>query len=172
MGTRLIFCVFFTSQLWSVVSPRIFEQNHADLFGVSMYYCLTLLKSFYLSPKHLNVTSSSSVPNFATFQEINYFLFKVAQKQLVTESFFFYGHFPIFQGDIEPTFTLLSSCKQMLHPFKHNVVWAFLAKKRRHQTLLCSGFSGKIGKIKYLRRYLNRITILYKCGTWLIRFFS
>ena len=62
------------------------------------------------------------------------------------------------------TFILPSSCKQMLQPFKHNVVWGFLAKKRHNQTLLYSGFSGKI---EYLRRYFNRITILYKCGTWL-----
>ena len=53
----------------------------------------------------------------------------------------------------------------MLQPFKHNVVWAFLAKKWRHQTLLNSDFSGKIGKMEYLRRYFNRLTTSYKCGT-------
>ena len=50
----------------------------------------------------------------------------------------------------------------MLQPFKHNVVWAFLAKKWLHQTLLYSGFSGKIGKTEYLRRYFNRLTASYK----------
>ena len=60
----------------------------------------------------------------------------------------------------------------MLQPFKLNVVWAFLAKKWRHQTLLYSGFSGKIGKMEYLRCYFNRLTTSYKCGTWLIRFVS
>ena len=58
---------------------------------------------------------------------------------------------------MEPTFTIVSSCTQMLQPFKHNVAWAFLAKKLRHQTLLYSGFSGKIGKMEYLRRYFNRL---------------
>ena len=58
----------------------------------------------------------------------------------------------------------------MLQPFKHNVVWAFLAKKWCHQTLLYSRFSGKIGKMEYLRRYFNRLMTSYKCGTWLIRF--
>ena len=78
----------------------------------------------------------------------------------------------MFQGDIEPTFILLPSCKQMLQPFKHNVVWAFLAKKLRHQTLLYSGFSGKIGKMEYLKRYFNRLTTSYKCGTWLIKLYQ
>ena len=41
----------------------------------------------------------------------------------------------MFQRDIEPTFILLPSCKHFFQPFKHNVVWEFLAKKRRHQTL-------------------------------------
>ena len=55
---------------------------------------------------------------------------------------------------------------------RSNTAWfeQFWSKKRRHQTLLYSGFSGKIGKVEYLRRYFNRITIPYKCGTWLIRF--
>ena len=53
----------------------------------------------------------------------------------------------------------------MLQPFKHNVVWAFLAKKWRHRTILYSGFSEKKGKMEYLRRYFNRITTSYKCGT-------
>ena len=43
----------------------------------------------------------------------------------------------------------------MLQPFKHKVVCAFLAKKRRHQTFLYSSFSGKTGKIESLRRYFN-----------------
>ena len=38
MRTRLIFRVFFS--LFIVVSPRIYEQNLADLFGVSMHYYL------------------------------------------------------------------------------------------------------------------------------------
>ena len=54
----------------------------------------------------------------------------------------------------------------MLQPFKHNMVWAFLAKKRRHQTLLYSCFSGKIEYLRYLRRYFNRITMSYKCKTF------
>ena len=104
-------------------------------------------KYHYLSPKHLNVTSSSLVPNFCNFSE----------NRLLLDSNF------------KPTFTLLPSCKQMLQPFKHNVVWAFLAKRRRHQTLLYSDF---FEKIEYLRRHFNRITISYKYGKWLSRFGS
>ena len=57
-----------------VVSLRMFEQNLADLFGVSMYSCLTYLKLHYLSPKHLDVTSFSSVPTFRNFSENRLFL--------------------------------------------------------------------------------------------------
>ena len=57
--------------------------------------------------------------------------------------FYFRGHFPIFQGDLEPIFTLLSSCKPMLQPFKHNVVWAFLAKKMAPSDSLVQRFLWK-----------------------------
>ena len=45
-GNEVNFSCFLTFQTFSVVSPRMFEQNLADLFGVSMYYLLTYLKSF------------------------------------------------------------------------------------------------------------------------------
>ena len=48
MGTRLIVRVFSRFKLSSVVSPGMFKQNLADLFGVSMYYCLTYLKCFVI----------------------------------------------------------------------------------------------------------------------------
>ena len=69
MGIRLIFCVFFTSQ--TVVSPRMFEQNLADLFGVSMYVLLLNIteKFHYLGAKHVNVMSSSLAPTFCNFSE-------------------------------------------------------------------------------------------------------
>ena len=47
-GNEANFRVFSLFKLSSVVSPRIFEQNLADLFGVSMYYCLTYLVSFII----------------------------------------------------------------------------------------------------------------------------
>ena len=154
----------------------MFKQNLADLFGVSMYYCLTHPKSFIiLAESILMQRTQVQYPLFAAFQKIGYFSIQieVAWKRLATESFFYFrGHFPIFQGDIEPTFTLLLSCKQMLQPFKHNVVWAFLAKKWRHQTFLHSGFSGKIGKMECLRQYFNGLTTSYNCRTWLIRIVS
>ena len=150
MGTRLIFRVFFTFQTLKCSIPQnIWAKPYGFIRGI----CVLLLnvpgKFHYFSPKHLDVTSSSLVPNFYNFSESrllldsNYSSIETVDNWI---SFYFCEHFPIFQGDIEPTFTLLSSCKQMLQPFKHNVVWAFLAKKRRHQTLLYSSFSGKIGK--------------------------
>ena len=39
-GNEANFSCFSLFKLGSVVSPRMFEQNLADLFGVSMYYCL------------------------------------------------------------------------------------------------------------------------------------
>ena len=46
----------------------------------------------------------------------------------------------------------------MLQPFKHSVFWGFLAKKRRHRTLLYSGFSGKIEPVKYWLDWLREST--------------
>ena len=71
MEARLIFRVFSLFKLQSIVSPRMFEQNIADLFGVSVYYLLLNVPEqfHYLSQKHLNVTSSSSVPTFCNFSE-------------------------------------------------------------------------------------------------------
>ena len=86
--------------------------------------------------------------------------------------FYFCRHFVILQGDIEPTFTLLSSLKTDVTALQTQRGLGIFGQKLRHLTLLYRGFSGKIGKIEYLRRYFNRITISYKCGTWLIRFVS
>ena len=175
-GNEANFSCFFTFEtLKCSISQNIWAKPYGFIRGIHVLLFNVTEKFYYLSPRHLNVTSSSLVPNFCNFSENRLFLdsnwnsIETVGNWII---FYFRGHFPIFQGDIEPTFTLLSSCKQMLQPFKHNVVWAFLAKKRRHQTLLYSGFSGKIRKVECLRRYSNRITTSYKCGTWLIRFVS
>ena len=177
MGTRLIFRVFFTFQtLKCSLSRNILAKPCGFIRGI----CVLLLKVpgefHHLSPKHLDVTSSSLVPNFYNFSENRLLLDpnKSGEETVqITESFFiFVGISQYFRERSNLTFIFLSSCKQMLQPFKHNVVWIFLAKNRRHQTLLYSGFSGKIGKVEYLRRHFNRMTISYKCGTWLIRFVS
>ena len=47
-GNEANYSCFSYFKLYSVVSPRIFEQNLADLFGVSMYYRLTYLLSFII----------------------------------------------------------------------------------------------------------------------------
>ena len=113
MGTRLIFCVFFSLfKLWSVVSPRMFEQNLADLFEVSMYCCLTYLKSFIiLAQSILKQRAQVQYPLFSTFQKIGYFWIqiKVAWKQLATESFFIFVD--IFQYFKETANLLLPSCR-------------------------------------------------------------
>ena len=53
----------------------MFEQNLADLFGGIHVLLLNIPEKFhYLSPKHVNVTSSSSVPTFCNFSENRLFL--------------------------------------------------------------------------------------------------
>ena len=74
----------------------------------------------------------------------------------------------IFQYFRETSNLLLPSCRPSNRCYSpSNTTWFghFLAKKWRHQTPLYSGFSGKIGKMEYLRRYFNRLTTSYKCGT-------
>ena len=53
VGTRLIFRVISLFKIWSVVSPGMLKQNLADLFGVSMYYCLTYLESFVILAQNI-----------------------------------------------------------------------------------------------------------------------
>ena len=66
-------------------------------------------KFYYLSPKHLNVTNSSSVPPFATFQKISYFWIQIKVKQLATEPFsIFVESFQYFR---ETSNLLLPSCR-------------------------------------------------------------
>ena len=110
---------------------------------------------------------------FAIFQKIGYFWIqlKVVYKQLVTESVFIFVD--IFQYFREtPNLLSLSylPANRCYSPSKTTWFGHFWPKKRRYQTLLHIGFSGKIGKIRYLRRCFNRMTISYKCGTWLILF--
>ena len=120
--------------------------------------------------RNLNITSSSLVLNSCNFSENRSFFIQIESFES-TESFSIvvdnFQYFRETSNLLSPSCLLANRC--YIQPFKQNVVWAFLAKKRRHQTLLYSGFSGKI---EYLRRYFNRITILYKCGTWVIRFVS
>ena len=57
-GNEVNFSCFLTFQILkcSIVSPRMFEQNLADLFGASMLLLLNLPEKFhYLSPKHLKL---------------------------------------------------------------------------------------------------------------------
>ena len=175
-GNEANFSCFLTFQTSKCsISQNVWANPCGFIWGIHVLLLNVCEEFHYLSPKHFNVTSSSSVPIFCNFSEKRLFLdSNLSSIETIGNSIIFYfrGYFPIFQGDIEPIFTLLSSCKQMLQPFKHNVVWAFLAKKWRHQTLLYSGFSGKIGKMEYLRRYFNRLTTSYKCATWLNRFVS
>ena len=175
-GKEANFSYFLTFQtLKCSITQNVWAKPCRFIRGIYVLLLNEPEKFHYLSPKHVNATSSSSVPTFCNFSENRLFL-DSNESSIETVGnwiiFYFRGHFPIFQGDIEPTFTLLPSCKQMLQLFKHNVVWAFLAKKWRHQTLLYSGVSGKIGKMEHLRRYFNRLTTSYKCETWLIRFVS
>ena len=127
MGTRLIFRVFFISQnLKCSISQNTWVKLCGFIRAIHVLLLNVTEKFHYLSPKHLNVTSSSLVPNFCNFSENRLFLdsnwssIDTVGNWII---FYFRGHFPIFQGDIESTFTLLSSCKQMLQPFKHNVIW-------------------------------------------------
>ena len=141
-GNEANFSCFLTFQnLKCSISQNVWVKPCGFIRGIHVLLLNVPEKFRYLSPKHLNVMSSGSVPTFCNFSENGLFL-----DSNWSSIFYFRGHFPIFQGDIEPTFTLLSSCKQMLQPFKHNMVWAFLVKKWRHQTLLYNGFSGKIEK--------------------------
>ena len=111
MGTRLIFHVFFTSQILKCsTSHNICPKPCRFIRGIYVLLFDITAKFQYLSPKHLYVTSSSLVPTFATFQKIRYVLIqiKVAKKQLITESsFIFVNTFQYFRE----TLNLLSpSC--------------------------------------------------------------
>ena len=56
----------------------MFEQNLADLFGVSMYYYLTYLKSFIiLAQSILMWRAQVQYPRVATFQKIGYFWIQI-----------------------------------------------------------------------------------------------
>ena len=92
----------------------------------------------------------------------------MAKKQLVTKSFFFYfcGQFPIFQGDIKPNFTLLSSANKCYSPLNTTWFGQFWPKPGAIKLSCTAVFLGN----RILRRYFNRITISYECGKWLIRF--
>ena len=47
-GNEANFSCFLTFQTLKCSISRMFEQNLADLFEVSMYYCLTYQKSFII----------------------------------------------------------------------------------------------------------------------------
>ena len=73
-GNEANLSCFLTCQTLKCSIPRMFEQNVADLFGVSMYYCLTYLKSFIvLAQCILMLRTQVQYPLFATFQKIGYF---------------------------------------------------------------------------------------------------
>ena len=75
MGTRLIFRVFFTFETLKCSIPQNISAKpcgfirgiHVPLFNVTE-------KFHYLSPRLLNVTSSSLVPNFCNFSKNRQFL--------------------------------------------------------------------------------------------------
>ena len=110
-GNEANFRVFSYFKLWSVVSLKMSEQNLADWFGVSMYHCLTYLKSFIILVQSILMQwAQVQYPLFTTFQKIGYFWIqiKVAQKQLATESFFIFVD--IFQYFRETSNLFLPSC--------------------------------------------------------------
>ena len=92
-GNEANFSCFLTFQtLKCSISQNISAKPCEFIRGIHVLL-LNVPEEFHcLSPKQLNVTSSSSVPTFATFQKIGYFWIqiKVAQKQLATESFFIF----------------------------------------------------------------------------------
>ena len=174
-GNEANFSTFSLLKLLSALFPRIFTQNLVDLFGVSTYYHLTWLKSFIslartLSTRHLNVTSSSLVLNFCNFSENRSFIqIKVAYKPLNhslsswTISSISGRHRPHFHHSffLQIDVTVLQTQRG----------FGTFGQKTAPSDSFVQPF---LWKIEYLRLYfkLYRITISYKCGTWLIRFVS
>ena len=75
MGMRLIFRVFFTFQILQCsISQNICGKPCGSIRGIHVLPFNVPVKFHYLSPKHLNVTSSSLVPNFRNFSENRLFL--------------------------------------------------------------------------------------------------
>ena len=77
-GKEANFSCFLTFQ---TLKGSIFQNVRAKpcgfIRGIRVLLLNVLEKFHYLSPKHHNVTSSSSVPTFATFQKIGYFWIQI-----------------------------------------------------------------------------------------------
>ena len=86
--------MFFTSQtLKCSTSHNICAKLCGFIRGIFVVLFNVIAKFHYLSPKHLNVTSSSLVPTFCNFSENTLSVLiqiKVGKKQLITESFFIF----------------------------------------------------------------------------------
>ena len=77
-GNEANFSCFHTFQtLKCSVSQNVSANPCGFIWGIHVLLLDVPEKFHYLSPRHLNVTSSSSVPTFATFQKIGYFGFKL-----------------------------------------------------------------------------------------------
>ena len=56
----------------------MFEQNLADLFGVSKYYCLTYLKSVIILAQSILIERAQvQYLLFGTFQKVGYFSIQI-----------------------------------------------------------------------------------------------
>ena len=111
-GNEANFSCFLTFQtLKCSISQNVWARPCGFIRGIHVLLLNVPEKFHYLSSRHLNVTSSSSLPTFATLQKIGYFWIqiKVAQKQLATESFIIFVH--IFQYFRETSNLLLLSCR-------------------------------------------------------------
>ena len=90
-GNEANFSCFLTFQtLKCSILQNVYAKPCGFIRGIHVLLLNVPEKFHYLSPKHLNVTNSSSVPIFSTFQKIGYFWIqiKVAWKQLAIESIF------------------------------------------------------------------------------------
>ena len=77
-GNEASFSGFLTLQtLKCSISQNVSAKPCGFIWGIYVLLLNVPEKFHYLSPKHLNVTSSSSVPTFATSQKIGYFWIQI-----------------------------------------------------------------------------------------------
>ena len=77
-GNEANFSCFRTFQsLKCSISQNVRAKPCGFIRGIHVLLLSVPEKFHYLSPKHLNVTSSSSVPTFAIFQKIGYFWIQI-----------------------------------------------------------------------------------------------